>query len=357
MLGVARRSSHRRQRDLPDELIGDIESWIPRVGIERACTAFGVPARTWRHHRAKREGELPFRPSRATGQPRRPHPAKLDPTEEQAVLDALCTPRFADAGVSEFWATLLDEGIYLCSESTMHRILRDHGLAGQRRQRQPHNHPKPRVVATAPNMVWIWDISRLPGPHKGIWFYLYTIWDLWSRKTVGWCVDGTETAGIAHKLINTTARRERVDRHQLVIHSDRGAQMTSGTLTELYDNLGIRRSLSRPRVSNDNPHAEAGFKTLKYRPDWPVRFTDIKHAIAHCERFFAWYNTEHHHSGIGLLTPNDRHAGNGAAINAARQTVLDAAYSQHPERFPNGHPTPPDQPARVWINPPTIRTT
>jgi len=356
MLGVARRSADRRQRDLPDGLVAEIESWIPRVGIECACTSFGVRPRTWRYHRAKRQGELPLRPSRATGQPRRPHPAKLDPDEEHAVLDVVCSDRFADAGVTEIWATLLDEGTYLCSESTMHRILGDHGLAGQRRQREPHNHPKPRVVATAPNMVWVWDISRLPGPHQGIWFYLYTVWDLWSRKTVGWCIDAAETAQVAHKLIDTTARREGVDRHQLIIHSDRGAQMTSGTLTELYDTLGIRRSLSRPRVSNDNPHAEAGFKTLKYRPDWPVRFATSEQAIAHCETFFAWYNTQHHHSGIGLLTPNDRHAGNGAAIMTARQHVLDTAFDRHPERFPNGRPSPPEQPARVWINPPTPQT-
>ena len=268
----------------------------------------------------------------------------------------LCSDRFADAGVAEVWATLLDEGVYLCSESTMHRILRDHGLAGQRRQRQPGNHSRPRVVATAPNVVWVWDISRLPGPHNGTWFYLYTIWDLWSRKTVGWCIDTTETAAIAEKLIETTARRERVDRHQLTIHSDRGAQMTSGTLTDLYDMLGIRRSLSRPRVSNDNPHAEAGFKTLKYRPDWPTRFDTLDDAISHCETFFAWYNIEHHHTGIGLLTPHDRHAGNGPAVHAARQTVLDTAYQHHPERFPNGHPQPPRQPARVWINPPALPT-
>ena len=282
---------------------------------------------------------------------RRAHPAKLSTVEEQAVLDVLCSDRFVDVGVSECWATLLDEGIYLCSESTMHRILRDHGLAGQRRQRRPGRHPRPRLVATAPNMVWVWDISRLPGPGKGVWFYLYAVWDLWSRKTVGWCVDTVETAEIAERLMTVTTRREHVDRHQLIIHSDRGAQMTAGTITDLYDMLGIRRSLSRPRVSNDNPHAEAGFKTLKYRPDWPARFATLDTAIAHCETFFAWSNHDHHHTGIGLLTPADRHAGNGQRINTARQTVLDNAHQRHPERFPNGPPRPPRQPARVWINP------
>jgi len=268
------------------------------------------------------------------------------------VLDVLCSDRFVDVGVAECWATLLDEGTYLCSDSTMHRILREHGLAGQRRQRQPGSHHKPRVVATAPNMVWVWDISRLPGPARGAWFYLYAVWDLWSRKTVGWCVDESETAAIAERLMTVTAGRERIDRHQLTIHSDRGAQMTAGTITELYDQLGIRRSLSRPRVSNDNPHAEAGFKTLKYRPDWPTRFTTLEHAIGHCEQFFDWYNNEHHHTGIGLLTPVDRHAGNGARIAAARQAVLNDAYQHHPERFPNGPPRPPKQPAACGSTPP-----
>lgn len=332
-------------------MTADIESWHGRVGIELACQAFGVNPRTYRHHRQKRRGESRPRASTATGLPRRAHPAKLSPEEETIVLQTLCSERFVDVGVSEVYATILDEGIYLCSDSTMHRILREHGLSGQRRQRQPGHHHKPRVVATAPNMVWVWDISRLPGPSKGAWFYLYTVWDLWSRKTVGWTIDETETSDVAQKLISVCCKRENVKRHQLIIHSDRGAQMTAGTITELYDTLGIRRSLSRPRVSNDNPHAEAGFKTLKYRPDWPVRFTSIEHATAHCDKFFRWYNDEHHHTAIGLLTPSDRHAGNGQRITKARQTVLDAAYTAHPERFPNGQPHPPRQPSRVWINP------
>ena len=175
--------------------------------------------------------------------------------------------------------------------------------------------------------------------------------DLWSRKAVGWCVDIEETAAVAEKLIATIAAREGVARHPLIVHSDRGDPMPSGTLPDLYDTLGMRRSLSRPRVSNDNPHAEAAFKTLKYRPDWPARFDSLEDATAHCEQFFGWYNNEHHHSGIGMLTPADRHGGHGQRIDTARQAVLDAAYQAHPERFPNGRPHPPHQPARVWINP------
>ena len=369
MLGAARRRETRRQRDVPnqvadvtgdgtaDDVTGQVEVWTRRVGVTLACQAFGVSPRTWRHRQQQSRGELPDRRSRSTGAPRRAHPAQLDATEREAVLRVLCEQRFVDVGVTEVYATLLDEGVYLCSEATMHRILRAHGLNGQRRQADRRDtHPRPRVVATAPNMVWCWDISRLPGPSKGVWLYLYVVWDLWSRKTVGWCVHHSETAEIAEQLIADTATREHIDRHQLIIHSDRGAQMTSGTLTELYDQLGIRRSLSRPRVSNDNPHAEAGFKTLKYRPDWPGRFRTLDQAIVHCETFFDWYNNEHHHTGIGLLTPADRHAGNGPAVHRARQGVLDRAYQTHPERFGNRRPTPPHQPARVWINPPTLGT-
>jgi len=277
--------------------------------------------------------------------------------EKDEVITELCSPRFCDVGVAEAWATLLDEGTYLCSSRTMHRILAEHDLTGERRQSAPRDRAaKPRVVATAPNQVWVWDISRLKGPSKGSWFYLYAVWDLWSRKVVGWTINTVETADIAHRLIDVTCSREGIDRHQLIIHSDRGAQMMSSTLTELYDQLGIRRSLSRPRVSNDNPHAEAGFKTLKYRPDWPGTFETLKEATGHVESFMNWYNNDHHHSGIGLVTPADRHAGRGPAIDTARQTTLDAAYAKHPERFAHGRPTPPKQPDRVWINPPTTNS-
>lgn len=273
------------------------------------------------------------------------------------MVEYLCSERFCDVGVAEAWATLLDEGVYICSLRTMHRVLADRGLSGERRQSPARDRaPKPRVVATAPNMVWCWDISRLPGPSKGHWFYLYTIWDLWSRYAPGWTVNTQETAAVAERLISVTVKRQNIDRHQLVIHSDRGAQMTAGTITELYDTLGIRRSLSRPRVSNDNPHAEAGFKTLKYRADWPGHFDNLNAADQHCQQFFNWYNHQHHHTGIGLVTPAQRHTGNGALIDTQRQTVLDQAYEAHPERFPHGRPRPPKQPSIVWINPPERHT-
>ncbi|MDA3033210.1 MAG: IS3 family transposase [Actinomycetota bacterium] len=332
-----------------------VASWEPRIGRTRACRAFGISDRTWRHHCQGERGDARKRHSRATHGPPKPHPAQLTPDEKDAVVAELCSPRFCDVGVAEAWATLLDEDTYLCSARTMHRVLAERGLTGERRQQPPRDHAaKPRVVATAPNQVWVWDISRLKGPSKGFWFYLYAIWDLWSRKIIGWTINTVETADIAHHLIDVTCGREGVDRFQLIIHSDRGAQMMSVTLTELYDQLGVRRSLSRPRVSNDNPQAEAGFKTLKYRADWPGSFATLADAVAHVEAFVDWYNHDHHHTGIGLVTPADRHAGRGQAIDLARQATLDAAYAKHPERFGYGRPTPPNQPDRVWINPPTI---
>lgn len=312
-----------------------------------------MPPRTWRYYLQKQRGEVKPRLSQKQIGPPKPHPATLTQAEQDRVVELLCSERFCDFGVAEVWATLLDEGIYICSETTMHRILRQNGLNGQRRQasfREPK--PKPRVVATAPNVVWCWDISRIPGPLKGLWFYLYCIWDLWSRYAVGWTAAETETAEIAEVLISTTISRQQVDRHGLTIHSDRGAQMTAQTITDLYDQLGIRRSLSRPRTSNDNPHAEAGFKTLKYKSDWPDRFDTLNNVNNHCEQFFNWYNYQHHHSGIGLITPADRHQGNGQLIDTQRRVTLETAYQAHPERFPKGPPQPPKQPKRVWINPP-----
>ncbi len=328
-------------------------AWEPRIGRTQACRAFGIHERPWRHHCQDQRGDARERKSRAREGPPKPHPAKLTEEEKRKVLDVLCSPRFCDVGVTEAWATLLDENTYLCSPRTMHRILAEQDLTGERRQSGTRDKAgRPRVVATAPNQVWCWDITRLAGPSRGVWFYMYVIYDLWSRKIVGWTIDKAETAEVAENLITVTCGWENVAEHQLTIHSDRGAQMTSQTLADLYDVLGVRRSLSRPRVSNDNPHAEAGFKTMKYRSDWPGSYETIEDAMQHCESFVNWYNHEHHHTGIGLLTPADRHAGRGQAISRARQATLDQAFEEYPERFPGGRPVPPLVPERVWINPP-----
>jgi putative transposase len=269
----------------------------------------------------------------------------------------LCSERFADLAPAQVYATLLDEGTYLCSVSTMYRILRDAQLSGERRRghrRRPH--AVPRVQATGPNQVWTWDISRLRGPAPRQWFYLYVLIDIYSRKIVAWTVDDVESDNVARRLIDTACRREGIDPNRLTLQSDRGAQMTSTTIAELLEDLGVTRSLSRPRTSNDNPYSEANFKTVKYRPDYPPRFDSINDTRSWMRRFVAWYNAEHYHSGIGYLHPADVHAGTAPAVVAARQTVLDHAYYANPARFRYQRPIAPTPPTEAWINKPTIQT-
>lgn len=217
----------------------------------------------------------------------------------------------------------------------------------------PKTHAKPQVHADAPNQAWSWDISRLAGPGRRDWFYLYVLLDIFSRAIVGWCVEDAESDVLAEHLIATAATRQGIDRDQLVLHSDRGPQMTSMTVAELLDDLGVTRSLSRPRVSNDNPFSESNFKTAKYRPDYPARFDDLAHARAWGAKFVPWYNDVHYHSGVGLQHPADVHDGTAPGIRNDRQRVLDAAYAAHPERF-TGAPTAPRLPKHAWINAPTI---
>ena len=334
-----------------------IDQWSPRVGVERACRAFGVSPRTFAHRRQAAEGRLPPRPSRATGQPRKLPEWTLPSDERQRVQAVLCSERFADLAPAQVYATLLDDGIYLCSVSTMYRILREQNLTTERRRghrRRPH--AVPRVQATGPNQVWTWDISRLRGPAVRQWFYLYVLIDIYSRQIVAWSVDVVESDKVAHRLIDTAAKREGIDADQLTLHSDRGAQMTSTTIAELLEDLGVTRSLSRPRTSNDNPYSEANFKTVKYRPDYPARFESISEARSWMRWFVAWYNAEHYHSGIGYLHPADVHAGNTDTIVAARQNVLNDAYQANPARFRHRQPTAATPPAEAWINKPTIQT-
>ncbi|MGH9259195.1 MAG: IS3 family transposase [Acidimicrobiales bacterium] len=334
-----------------------IEQWSPRVGVERACRAFGVPPRTWNHRRQASEGRLPPRPSRATGEPRRLPDWTLPPDERDRVRAVLCEDRFADLAPAQVWAALLDEGTYLCSISTMYRILRDADLTGERRRGHRRTaHTAPRVGATGPNQVWSWDISRLRGPAPRSWFYLYVLLDIYSRKIVGWTIDTVESDKVARTLIRAACRREGVDADTLTLHSDRGAQMTSTTIAELLEDLGVTRSLSRPRTSNDNPYSEANFKTAKYRPDYPARFASIDQARTWMRRFARWYNHDHYHSGIGYLHPADVHAGTASAVVAARQTVLDAAYQTNPARFRHRPPHATAPPTEAWINKPTIQT-
>jgi putative transposase len=294
---------------------------------------------------------------RAT-QPRpKPHRA-LGPDEKQRVLDTLHSRRFVDKAPAQVWAALLDEGTYHCSIRTMYRILAEHEEVRERRNQLRHpNYQKPELLAEAPNQVWSWDITKLLGPAKWTYFYLYVILDIFSRYVTGWMVAHRESAALARRLIGETYRKQRIAPDQLTIHADRGGSMRSKSLALLLADLGVTKTHSRPHVSNDNPYSEAQFKTLKYCPQFPRRFGCIEDARGFCGGFFDYYNTEHRHSGIGLMTPAAVHYGLGEQLVADRMAVLLTAYREHPERFVHGPPQPPIPPRQAWINPPVKKTT
>ena len=318
----------------------------PRLGIAPTCAALGLARATYYRRR---------RPQSAPAPRPRPHRA-LSPGEEATVLARLHEPRFADLAPAEVYATLLDAGEYLCSERTMYRILAAHQEVRERRDQLRHPHyTAPELLAQQPNALWSWDITKLLGPAKWTYFYLYVMLDVFSRYVVGWMVAPRESATLAERFIEETCARQTIGRNQLTIHADRGAAMTSKPVAFLLADLGVTKTHSRPHVSNDNPFSEAQFKTLKYRPAFPDRFGSLQDARAHGQDFFAWYNTEHRHRGLGLLTPHDVHFGLAEHRVAERAAVLATAYAAHPERFPAGHPTPAAVPTEVWINPPKPR--
>jgi putative transposase len=248
---------------------------------------------------------------------------------------------------------LLDEGRYLCSERTMYRVLAENAEVRERRDQLRHpKYQTPELLATAPNQLWSWDITKLLGPQKWTYFYLYVILDVYSRYVVGWMLAHRETAALAERLIRETCERQGIQRDQLTIHADRGTSMTSKPVALMLADLGVTKSHSRPHVSNDNPFSEAQFKTMKYRPDFPERFGAIEDGRAHCADFFGWYNTEHRHGGLGLVTPHDVHYGLASTRLEARNAVLASAFAAHPERFPAGAPSAGVIPAEVWINKP-----
>jgi len=287
-----------------------------------------------------------------------PHRERIQPralarAERKAILDALHSGRFADLAPDEVWAVLLDEGTYLGSVSTYYRVLREAGESRERRRQATHPAKvKPELVATGPNQVYSWDITKLHGPAKWACFHLYVILDIYSRYAVGWMVATRESAVLAEKLISETCAKQGISRGQLSLHAGRGSSMTSRPVALLLADLGVTQSHSRPHVSNDNPYSEAQFKTLKYRPAFPARFASVESARAHCQDFFHWYNNQHRHGGLGLHTPADVHHGQAEAVQAQRGRVLDAAYHAHPERFVSKPPAPPALPATSWINPP-----
>jgi putative transposase len=315
----------------------------PRLGIAPTCAALEV-ARASYYRGLKPPVELPPRPT----------PARALPAEErQAVLDVLHEPRFVDLSPAEVYATLLDDGRYLCSERTLYRVLAENAEVRERRDQLRHpSYAAPQLLATRPNDVWSWDITKLLGPTKWTYYYLYVLLDVFSRYVVGWLLAEQESARLAEQLIAASCDRQGIAPGQLTVHSDRGPAMTSKPVALLLADLGVTKSHSRPHVSNDNPFSESQFKTMKYRPEFPDRFGSLEHGRSHCGDFFPWYNTEHHHVGLGLFTPHDVHYGLAEAKREQRARVLAEAFARNPERFPNGRPQPKAVPSAVWINPP-----
>jgi putative transposase len=319
---------------------------VPDLGPVAACDALGVSRASL--HRL-RNPPLPLSEPR-----RRPSPPRaLTPEERVAVLGHLHAERFQDRSPAEVYSTLLDEGVYCCSIRTLYRILAEEGEVRERRDQLTHPpYQKPQLLATGPNQLWSWDITKLLGPAKWTYFYLYVILDVFSRYVVGWMVADREGKELARQFIAETCGKQDIAPGQLTIHADRGSSMTSKPVAFMLADLGVTKTHSRPHVSDDNPFSESQFKTLKYRPEFPDRFGSMQHARSFCREFFPWYNTEHHHSGLGLLTPEVVHTQCAEQVRDLRQRTLDVAYAAHPERFVRKPPQPPALPTEVWINPP-----
>jgi putative transposase len=323
-------------------MIGAVEASRSTLPVLASCAALRVPRATY--YRRQRPARVHCR--------RAQHRA-LSAVERQEVLDLLHEPRFVDLAPAQVHAVLLDEDRYLCSERTMYRVLAANTEVRERRNQLRHPlYAKPHLVANGPNQLWSWDITKLLGPCKWSYFYLYVVIDVYSRYVVGWMVAHRELASLAQRLLADCVRSQAVQRDKLTIHADRGSSMMSKPVALLLADLGVTKSHSRPKTSNDNPFSEAQFKTLKYRPNFPDRFGAIQHARAHCADFFAWYHHDHHHAALGLLTPHDVHHGLGPARLERRAATLVNAYAQHPERFPRGQPAPQPLPTEVWINKP-----
>jgi putative transposase len=339
-------------------MVAGVADLAALVGVREACATLGVPRSSY--YRTIQ----PFPCSGMEADDHLPDPSprsrparSLSEAETSQVRDLLNSERFADCAPRTVYATLLDEQQYLCSWRTMYRILAEaHEVRERRNQIRRTGYTAPELLATKPNQLWSWDITKLRGPATWTYYYLYVVLDVFSRAVVGWMVAEREDAVLAETLIGDTCSKEGIVPQQLTIHADRGSAMTSKVVAELLVDLGVAKTHSRPHVSNDNPFSEAQFKTLKYRPSYPERFGSLMDARAWARPFFYWYNHEHRHSGIGLLTPATVHAGQASEQVAARQEVLDAAYAAHPERFVAGRPLPPAVPTAVWINPPTKAT-
>jgi len=322
-----------------------VDQLAPTVGIASACEALGVARASFYRRPA-------FGPALLVAL--RPTPARaLSAEERETVRDLLNSTRFQDCAPAAIQATLLDEGQYLCSTRTMYRVLNEDGASRERRDQLTHPpYQKPELLASAPNQLWSWDITKLRGPAKWTYYYLYVILDVFSRYVVGWMIAPREAAALATKLIEETCDKHLILPDQLTIHADRGSSMRSKPVAFLLADLSITKTHSRPYTSNDNPYSESQFRTMKYRPEFPDRFGCLEDSHAFCQRFFPWYNDDHRHSGIGMLTPAMVHFGQASAIQEKRQTILDAAYLAHPDRFVRRPPVPLPLPKEVWINKP-----
>src|SRR5450631_753725 len=316
------------------------------VGIRPACAALSVARASYYRWRHPAETV-----TAAVSRPRSVRALSL--AERDSVLAWLHEKRFQDRSPAAIYATLLDEGEYRCSIRTMYRLLAERGESRERRDQLTHPpYQKPELLATAPNQLWSWDITKLLGPAKWTYFYLYVILDVFSRYVVGWMVAPREGAELARKLIEETCEKQNIQPDQLGLHADRGSAMRSKPVALLLADLSVTKTHSRPYTSNDNPYSESQFRTMKYRPEFPDRFGCIQDIRAFCQTFFPWYNDDHRHSGIGMMSPAMVHHGAALAVRENRQFVLDAAYRDHPERFVRRPPTPPQLPKEVWINKP-----
>lgn len=324
-----------------------INELAPVVGVRAACAAVGESRA--RHYRRHRKSPAPPKPERVVA----PQPRALSEVERKEIRRVLNSPEHADEAPATVYAKLLDEGVYLGSVPTMYRILREHDEVGDRRRHATHPaRVKPELVATRPNQVYSWDITKLHGPAKWTYFYLYSIIDIYSRYVPGWMLARAERASLAEALMAETIEKQGIGAGELTIHSDRGSPMIAKPVAHLLADLGVTKSHSRPHVSNDNPYSESHFRTLKYRPDFPKTFGSFEDAHDHCTRFFNWYNDDHRHSGIGFHIPADVHYGRAELIREKRGQVLTAAYAAHPERFVRKVPAPPELPTVAWINRP-----
>lgn len=314
------------------------------LSVSDVCEAAGVPRSTF-YRKTADKTNTPEHQKKSS-------PRKLSDEEEEKVLAVLNSERFCDFAPAEIQATLLDESVYLCSERTMYRILERNHQNVQRRQKTGGNYSRPELLATGPNQLWSWDITKLKGPKKWTYYYLYKIMDVYSRYVVGWMVAYRESAELAKLLIEQTCIRQGIKEDQLTLHADRGSSMKSIAVGQLLADLGVTKTHSRPHVSNDNPYSESLFKTLKYRPEFPDLFGCIEDARLFCRDFFIWYNENHKHSGIAMLTPGNVHYNNIEEVISKRQIVMNEVYQKHSERFVKGVTVIKKPDTQVWINKP-----